>query len=51
MKNLLPALLLFVATAVRAATELVSGAQPQLAVNAKGTVWVAFGRGPEIHVA
>jgi hypothetical protein len=51
MKTLLPALLLCVATAVRAATELASGAQPQLAVNAKGTVWVAYGRGPEIHVA
>ncbi|MEY4688498.1 MAG: hypothetical protein RIR76_2521 [Verrucomicrobiota bacterium] len=51
MKTLLPVLLLALSTALGAATELARAAQPQLAVNAKGTVWVAFGRGPEIHVA
>jgi hypothetical protein len=51
MKFPLPALLAVLATAARAATEIAPAAQPQLAVNSNGTAWVAFGRGPEIHVA
>lgn len=51
MKVLFPVCLLLLAHAVRAATEIASAAQPQLAVNAQGIVWVAFGRGTEIHVA
>jgi len=51
VKLIFPTLLLFLATAVRAATEIAPAAQPQLAINAQGVVWVAFGRGQEIHVA
>ena len=46
-----PVWLVLLATAVHAATGISPGTQPQLAVNAKGTAWVAFGRGSEIHVA
>ena len=46
-----PVWLVLLATAVHAATGISPGTQPQLAVNAKGTAWVAFGRGAEIHVA
>lgn len=51
MKLFFPSLLLFLGTVVHAATEIAPAAQPQLAINAKGVAWVAFGRGQEIHVA
>ncbi len=51
MKLFFPSLLLFLGTVVQAATEIAPAAQPQLAINEQGMVWVAFGRGQEIHVA
>lgn len=54
MRNALPvltALILAAAGAARAETVITAAAQPQLAANDEGTVWVAFGRGKEVHVA
>lgn len=42
---------LFLAAASAAAAELRDAAQPQLAASASGRIFVAFGRGQEVHVA
>ncbi|MFM1749742.1 MAG: hypothetical protein RLZZ188_3408 [Verrucomicrobiota bacterium] len=54
MKNtllILTVLILAATYAARAETVIAAAAQPQLAADAKGTVWVTFGRGKEVHVA